>query len=233
MFFLIRVHLRRITRLFLNKSNNITPEPLDRSRIIPQRMPVSDRKLAANRINASRPRRRHARRKTFLLDTVLLPHESRGRFSALFDSFYAEYNPQDNIEQILVEKMTVAHWRLLRIWSLETTGLADETRRQRSAHPEENPPTQTLRALFAIGDTHRHSDLLGRHERRYDREFYNALRALKEHRTPQGAGKKEKSEKNPPIATELPESTTPSPGEHPPLATDSQHVATPEPPQPK
>jgi hypothetical protein len=195
-------------------------------------MPVSDRKLAANRLNASRPRRRHARRKAFLLQTVLLPHESRGRFSALFDSFIAEYKPEDHIEQILVEKMTVAHWRLLRIWSLETIGLADETRRQTSAHPGENPPTQTLRALFAIGDTHRHSDLLGRHERRYDREFYNALRALKEHRAPQGTGKKGQNEKNPPIATELPESTTPAPNEQPPLATASHPEATLEPTQP-
>ncbi|HVV70980.1 MAG TPA: hypothetical protein VHI52_05690, partial [Verrucomicrobiae bacterium] len=157
-------------------------------------MPLSDRKLAANRANASRPRRRNARRKTFLLDTVLLPHESRGRFSTLFDTFTAEYKPEDHIEQILVEKMTVAHWRLLRIWSLETTGLADETRRQREAHPTENPPSHTLRALHTLSDTHRHGDLLGRHERRYDREFYNALRALKEHR----------EQKNPPVATELP-----------------------------
>lgn len=185
-------------------------------------MPLSDRKLAANRANASKPRRRHARRKTFLLDTVLLPHESRGRFSALFDSFTAEYKPEDHIEQILVEKMAVAHWRLLRIWSLETTGLADETRRQREAHPTENPPTHTLRALHTLSDTHRHGDLLGRHERRYDREFYNALRALKEHR----------EQKTPPIATELPEFTARVPSEQPPLATDSHELATPEPPQP-
>ncbi|HVW07487.1 MAG TPA: hypothetical protein VHC90_02840 [Bryobacteraceae bacterium] len=188
-------------------------------------MPLSDRKLAANRINATKPRR-HSRRRSFLSGAILLPHESSSRFAALFDSFTAEYNPQDSIERILVEKMTVAHWRLLRIWSLETTGLADETRRQREAHPTENPPTHTLRALHAISDTHRHSDLLGRHERRYDREFYNALRALKQHR-------EQKMEKNSLVATELNESKEPAPREIPPVATDSHHLATPEPPQPK
>jgi len=187
-------------------------------------MPVSDRKLTANRINATKPRR-HSRRKSFLISTILLPHESPGRFGGLFDSFVAEYNPEDHIEHILVEKMAVAHWRLLRIWSLETTGLADETSRQREAHPTENPPTQTLRALFAIGDTHRHGDLLGRHERRYDREFYNALRALKEHRH-------QKNEKNPTAATELFESKEPAPNENPPLATANHELATLQPPQP-
>ncbi|HEY4086868.1 MAG TPA: hypothetical protein VGM43_13065, partial [Bryobacteraceae bacterium] len=90
-------------------------------------MPLSDRKLTANRLNAAKPRR-NARRKSFLIGAILLPHESPGRFSSLLDTFTAEYKPEDRIEQILVEKMTVAHWRLLRIWSLETTGLTNETR---------------------------------------------------------------------------------------------------------
>jgi hypothetical protein len=188
-------------------------------------MPVSDRKLAANRANASRPRP-HARRKSFLIDTILLPHESPGRFGALLDSFTAEYNPQDHLEHILVEKMAVAHWRLLRIWSLETTGLTLETRRQSKAYPFENPPGHTLRALVAISDSHGHSDLLGRHERRYDREFYNALRALKEHRHA-------KNGKNPRAATELHESKASDPNEQPPLATDSQHVTMLQPPFPE
>jgi hypothetical protein len=192
-------------------------------------MPLSDRKLTANRLNATKPRH-NSRRKSFLIGAILLPHESPGRFGALLDTFTAEYKPEDHIEEILVEKMTVAHWRLLRIWSLETTGLTNETRRQREAHPTENPPSQTLRALFAIGDTHRHSDLLGRHERRYDREFYNALRALKEHR---GLSKKSQNEKNPLVATELAESKTPAPTEQPPLATASHELATPQPPQTK
>jgi hypothetical protein len=191
-------------------------------------MPLSDRKLAANRANAQKskgPRTprgkensRNSRRKAFLASTILTAHESRGRFCNLVSSFYDEYRPEDSTERLLIEKMAVAHWRLLRMWSLETAGLALETRRQAAANPEQTPPTHTLLALHALSDSHRHADLLGRHERRYDREFYNALAALKRHR----------NEKNASRSHQPSDSTHPAQKDDP---TATHRQATPNPPQ--
>ncbi len=205
-------------------------------------MPVSDRKLAANRANAQKStgpktpqgkqNSRNSRRKAFLASTVVTDHESRGRFCNLLSSFYDEYQPEDNTERLLIEKMAVAHWRLLRIWSLETTGLILETRRQAAANPEQNPPAHALLALHALSDSHRHADLLGRHERRYDREFYTALAALKQHRNEKNASRshqlpesKEQAQNNDPTTTHL--EATPNPPE--PTTTGVQPTTEPPP----
>lgn len=52
-----------------------------------------------------------------LARTVVLDVESRPRFDALMTSLQEELEPETTIENLLVHKMAVAHWRLLRIWA--------------------------------------------------------------------------------------------------------------------
>lgn len=156
-------------------------------------MEISERKRAANRANAAKstgPRTpegkrrssRNARRSRFLASSLLIDHESRDRFNNLLHSLNATYAPQDSVEQVLIEKMAAAHWRLLRIWAIETASLNHETRLQAVAVPNEPPPVQVMLAIHAMSDSHRHPDTFGRYERRYDREFYQAMTALTKYR---------------------------------------------------
>ena len=92
-----------------------------------------------------------------LARTVVLDVESRPRFDALMTSLQEELEPETTIENLLVHKMAVAHWRLLRIWAWN----APASRR----NPE--PP-----GAPAFGKPEVH---LNEHEMRFDRQFTRAL----------------------------------------------------------
>src|SRR5665213_2086280 len=102
-------------------------------------MPSSEKRIAANRANAKRStgptseigRRnssRNSSRHHFLASAVLIPHESRERFAELLNAFTADFQPRDNTERSLVDKMAVAHWRLMRLWAVETARITHETK---------------------------------------------------------------------------------------------------------
>jgi hypothetical protein len=156
-------------------------------------MEISERKLAANRANAEKstgPRSplgkiissANSSRHRILAASVVLDNESPKRFIALLNSFNAHYRPQDPIERSLVERMAVSHWRLMRIWALETAGIHFEKRRQPESILKQDAPTRTMAAIRALSDSERHPDPIGRKESRYNREFYLAFDALNRHR---------------------------------------------------
>jgi hypothetical protein len=151
-------------------------------------MPSSEKRIAANRANAAkstgpttaaglRNSSRNGTRHGILANEVLVDHESRDRFATLLNSFNADFQPENNTERMLVEKMAVSHWRLMRLWAVESAGIIRETRRQPNDSPD-NAATRTMIAIRSIGDTDRHPDLMGRYEHRYDRQYYRALEAL-------------------------------------------------------
>lgn len=156
-------------------------------------MPLSERKLAANRTNAQKSTgptsplgkiisARNSDRHRILAASVVLDNESPKRFVAVLNSFNAHYRPADPIERALVERMAVCHWRLQRILAMETANIRFEKNRQSESVLKEDSPTRTMAAIRAISDAERHPDPLGRKESRYSREFYLAFNALTRHR---------------------------------------------------
>lgn len=91
-----------------------------------------------------------------LARTVVLDAESRPRFDALMTSLQQELKPETTIENLLIHKMAAAHWRLMRTWGMERSGLS----------PESGPVAPTL------GKSHNH---LNEYEMRFDRQFTRAL----------------------------------------------------------
>jgi len=140
-------------------------------------MPVSDRKLAANRANAKNstgPRHK----KSLLAKAILIEGESAEHFYAFLDSVSAEFNPATPTERILIEKMAVSQWRTLRLWTIESSSINHEINRQLSATPDAAPSTRAMLAMRALGDTSKQSELLSRYEHRFDRQYRHALETL-------------------------------------------------------
>ena len=137
-------------------------------------MAISDKKLAANRANAKNstgPRRK----KSLLAKAILIEGESIGHFYAFLDSVDAEFNPATPTERILVEKMAVAQWRTLRLWTIESSSINHEINRQSA---DASPATKAMLAMRALGDTSKQSELLSRYEHRFDRQYRHALETL-------------------------------------------------------
>jgi hypothetical protein len=133
------------------------------------------KQIAASRANGAKSRgpvtaegkRRAAQSNTdraMLARTVLLSGESRERFDSLLTSLHEELRPQSVIETMLIHKMTVAHWRLMRAWAMESARIAHE------ADPQvEDPPT---RDALAFGKAKAN---MSEYEMRCDRQFTRAL----------------------------------------------------------
>src|ERR1035441_729229 len=68
---------------------------------------------------SSRNRTRHG----LLARSVVLEGENRVLFYRLFNGLRDEFGPAGAVEKALVETMTVARWRQMRIWSMEKAGL--------------------------------------------------------------------------------------------------------------
>jgi hypothetical protein len=62
---------------------------------------------------------RNATRHGLLADSMVLHGESDDRFRALLSRLEAELQPEPGIESDQTEIMAVAHWRRMRLWSLE------------------------------------------------------------------------------------------------------------------
>ncbi len=88
------------------------------------RMPLSEKRLAANRANALKstgPKTEHGKRmsaqngsnRARLANVVILTIESRDNFFTLAKSFEDMFQPHDPFEESLVENMIVARWRTI------------------------------------------------------------------------------------------------------------------------
>jgi hypothetical protein len=125
------------------------------------------------RINSSKNHTRHG----ILARTVVLDTENKGRFHELLNSFQNTYLPGTAVESVLVEKMAVAHWRLMRLWSHQKAAFALELRAQPTT---EDTPTRDSLAFASLGPPRSPSPaLMDRYEITYDRQFARALRLLR------------------------------------------------------
>src|SRR6266446_1209579 len=94
----------------------------------------SQKQNEASRINGARSRgpvseqgkqnsARNAVRHGLLAGTVVLKEESHQRFLDLLKDFMYEFQPTTATQVTLIETMTVARWRQIRVWSAQKNAI--------------------------------------------------------------------------------------------------------------
>jgi hypothetical protein len=151
----------------------------------------SEKQRAASRANGAKSRgpvtpegKRNsangAMRHGILARTVVLETESKDRFYELLNAFFATYRPVGPAETVLVQKMAVSHWRLLRLWSHQKAAFALELREQGTTLAVEDAPTRDSVAFGHLGGPNSPAPaIMDRYETTYDRQFARALRLLR------------------------------------------------------
>ena len=165
--------------------------------------------------------------------SIVLSNESKEDFEALRKTYYARYQPADEVECDLVDDMVSARWRIRRAVSLERVTIDIRQDRMQKVPPENREyigePPACVRIMFAYEKEFNDSDtlrLVARYETRLHRTFERAdagLRRLqKERRT------LEESDAPEPEPTLPNESNTPTkPTEPPPEPRPSGSVTHP------
>ena len=147
---------------------------------------LSERKLAANRLNAQKstgPRTSAGKERASLnaLKTGIfcggksvLPGESQSDYDALRDSIFSAIDQDDPIELVLAERMVAARWKIARLSTAE-----------RRMHQEQSEDlTRELNApVCKVFVRHFDDwDKMSRHEQRLENQFFRALRELRQWR---------------------------------------------------
>ncbi len=109
---------------------------------------ATERQIKANRANAAKstgPRTPEGKRISsknaalpgLVSGTVVLKGESMRRFNDLAAALILQFQPRNSAEAFLIQTMTVARWRLLRMWGIQTAGFELEMARalQQSGSP--------------------------------------------------------------------------------------------------
>jgi hypothetical protein len=129
----------------------------------------------------------NATRHGLLADSLVLEGESEARFCGLLAAFEAELQPESQIEHDQAEIMAVAHWRRMRLWSIEKAEYIEETRRRKAAantvDDGETPITHLARTFRTLADESQVLHLLNRYETRFSREYTRALACATAQRT--------------------------------------------------
>ena len=188
------------------------------------------RTSAANSANSTGPvtpegkarSSQNATRHGLLADSMVLHGESDARFCALLNTLESELQPEPGIESIQTEVMAVAHWRRMRLWSLEKALYLQETLKRQDAQAGngvgnggavnqnalnhdvvnhdvvndaddgETPITHLAHSFRSLADQSRALDLLNRYETRYGREYLRALGCFNNQRDRKTATRKAK-----------------------------------------
>jgi hypothetical protein len=148
---------------------------------------ATERQIKANRANAlkstgpvtpegKRSSSRNSILRGLLSGTVVLKGESMRRFNDLAAALILQFEPRNSAETFLVQTMTAARWRLLRIWGIQTAAFQCEMARQ-------DPSAGSGAALAAVAFRNLADDssalsLQHRLEGAYDRQYNRALAML-------------------------------------------------------
>lgn len=114
---------------------------------------VSARKLAANRANAAKstgPRTPEGKARVsrnaithglYARDVVLTEDENETpeAFQTLCDALARDIQPANTIENLLVERLAIAHWRLRRLYRHEARSTQDDRIRDFAEHGDDDP----------------------------------------------------------------------------------------------
>ena len=154
----------------------------------PDKKISSPRRIAASRANGAKSRgpvtaegkkrsSKNALKHGLASATIVLTTED-------WPAYLRRFQPADDIELDLVEEMVAARWRQQRMWAIESAALDDEIEAQRDdvdkMYTLITPDVRTALAFVKIADESRALALINRYESRYSRQFYRALKALKE-----------------------------------------------------
>jgi hypothetical protein len=98
------------------------------------------------------------------------------RFNDLAAALSRQFQPRNSAEIFLVQAMTVARWRLLRIWGIQAAGFQQEMARQ---DPSAGSGAVLAAVTFrSLADNSRVLGLQHRSEAAYDRQYNRALAML-------------------------------------------------------
>ncbi len=113
---------------------------------------------------------------TLVSGSVVLKGESMRRFNELAAALMRQFQPRNPAEATLVQTMTAARWRLLRMWGIQTAGFEQEMARQ---DPSAGTGAVLAAAAFrSLADNSRTLALQQRFEAAYDRQYNHALTLL-------------------------------------------------------
>src|SRR5215510_3378531 len=121
-------------------------------------------------------------------NTVLLQCEDPNLFQKIRTEYLATYMPATSAEEVLVDEMIVARWRIQRLWTIETALFDREVSRQKPEMENEAPPNGAVNlalAFRALADESYSLGLLSRYESRLQRTHdraYSTLRQLQQER---------------------------------------------------
>src|SRR5712671_4199588 len=155
---------------------------------------ISERQQEANRRNAAKSHgpttpegraavRHNALKHGFTAAEIILPTvEEKIDFEQFRAAFEAEHQPVGPTEQVLVEDIVIARWRLNRIRKMEPGffALRQEVLKRRVKDDFSSLDAQAHLALI-VRDDAQDADTLGkmsRYEGRFERTFYKALKEL-------------------------------------------------------
>src|SRR5438034_9984722 len=102
---------------------------------------ATQRQILANRANAlhstgpttpegKKAAAKNSTRHGKLAQTVVLDGESEARFQELLEKFNTLLQPNSAAEAAIVETMTIARWKQMRIWGIEKAGFQLEMARE-------------------------------------------------------------------------------------------------------
>ena len=118
---------------------------------------------------------------------ILLITEEPAAFHRLVESYYAKFQPADDVECDLVDEMAVSKWRLYRDWSNEAAQFdleMDTQAKEVDEHYTNIPHVARYALAFrAMADNSKAIPLLTRYETSHRRSYYKALATLLELRS--------------------------------------------------
>jgi hypothetical protein len=115
---------------------------------------------------------------------ALLPNEDPGEFREFHDHYLHRFQPVDNVELDLIEKMIAASWRERRILAMESALFEIEMDRQSEAVEQEweeiTPAARQVLVLFGTTSATATANLLLRYKAAARREYASAMRLLRD-----------------------------------------------------
>jgi hypothetical protein len=152
---------------------------------------LTEKQKAASRANGAKSRgpvtargretsSRNSLHHGILARAVVLDTENKDRFHELLRSFHATYRPVGPTETLLIQRLAVSQWRLLRLWSHQKAAFALELRGQSASLAAEDVPTRDSVAFATLGPPRTPAvSIMDRCETTFDRQFARSLRLLR------------------------------------------------------